>query len=233
MCLLALISLLLSLSPAMAEYGIGVHVGLDKLTIDEEPEHTFNLINDDLVAISREEIADPYHFGVHVYIDEVVATFIDELDLSIDFSNKEYSFEFENPNYQGSESQIIPETVKYSRIGATIAIKHYLVKFPPELDTVRLFVGVGFGLQMISPVVTSQLVYDNLFDNTEQLDLENQDVIKKSSHASFLGVAGIRIKPPMLPISIHTEMRYYTMGEWEYKQPTNYYSLSVGLSYCI
>ncbi len=231
MCLLALIGLLLSQSPASAEYGIGVHVGLDKFTIDEEPEHTFTLINGSLVAISREEISDPYHFGVHVYIDEVVATLIDELDLSMDFSTKEYSFEFQNSNYQGNESQIQPETVKYSRISATISIKHYLVKFPPELNTVRLFVGVGFGLQMISPVVTSQLVYDNLFNNAEQLDLEDQDIIKKSSHASFLGVAGIRIKPPMLPVSIHAEGRYYTMGEWEYKQPTNFYSLSVGLSY--
>ena len=231
MCLLALISLLLNQSPASADYGIGVHVGLDKFTIDEESEHTFSLINDSLVALSREEIADPYHFGVQIYIDDVLAALIDELDLSMDFSTKEYSFEFQNPNYQGSESQIIPESVKYSRISATISIKRYLLVLPPELETVRLYLGVGFGLQMISPVVTSQLIYDNLFTNADQLDLEDEDIIKKSSHASFLGVAGIRINPPMLPISVHIEGRYFTMGEWEYKQPTNFYSISIGLSY--
>jgi hypothetical protein len=168
---------------------------------------------------------------VQIYIDDVLAALIDELDFSLDFSSKEYSFEFQNPNYGGSESQIIPETVKYSRISATITIKHYLLTLPPALETVRLYLGVGFGLQLISPVVTSQLIYDNLYTNTDQLDLEGQDIINKASHASFLGVVGIRINPPTLPLSFHIDGRYYTMGEWDYKQPTNLFTASLGVSY--
>jgi len=222
---------LLSQAPVWAVFGIGVHGGIDMLTIDQQDLITFNLIDSSNVALTREEISNPYHFGVHVFLDMIPAPFIDELDLSLDFSSKKYRYEFTNPAYSLTESQIQPEEVNYGRVGVEVSIRHYLAKFPAMLETVRLYVGVGFGMQMISPLVSRDLVYDNLFNSTNPLNLEEQDVINKSSRASFVGLVGFRIKPPLIPLSVRAEGRYHAMGEWDYEQPGNFFSISLGLSY--
>ena len=227
----SLASLLLSYSSATAGFGIGVHGGLDLITIDGQQDVTFNIIDSSLVGLSREEISNPYHFGVHVFVDDIPAPFIHELDVSLDFSSVKYKFDFSNPSYSLTESQLQPEEVKFSRVGVTISVRHYLITFPPGVDMVRLYVGAGLGMQLISPIVGRDLVYDNVFESTNSVNLEDQDVLKKSSHAAFVGLAGVRFQPESLPISLRLEGRYAAMGEWDYEQPEKFFSMTVGVSY--
>ena len=225
--------MLLSSLPAWAIFGFGVHAGQDLFTIEKKDQFSFNLIDGSNVGLTREEISNPTHFGMHFFMDMIPAPLIDEIDVSVDFSSKKYKYTFENPAYTGSGSQIQPEEVKYNRIGGAVTIRHYLMKFPPMLKTVRVYIGAGFGMQMISPIVGRDLIYDNLFDSVTPLNLESQDVLKKSSKACFVGLLGVRVKPPLLPVSVRAEGRYIAMGAWDYEQPGNYFQLSLGVSYTI
>jgi hypothetical protein len=222
---------LLSQASAWAGFGIGVHGGVDFFTLDEQPTDQFMLIDSSSVGVSRGEISDPYSLGMHVFFDEIPAPIIDELDVSIDFSNKKYHFDFEDPDYAGTGSQITPQDVSYSRIGIAVTLRHYLLSLPMEIETFRLYAGLGIGMEMISPIVGWNLIYNNLFDNETQLNLKEQDILDKASKAAFVGVLGFRICPPMLPMSFRAEARYFSMGGWLYGQPENFYSVSAGVSY--
>ena len=229
--ILALATALLSQSPLWAGFGFGVHGGVDFFTLDEQPALAFDLIDTSSVSIARGEISDPYSLGIHVFFDEIPTPIIDELDVSIDFSSKKYRFDFENPEYTGSGSQIDPQEVNYSRIGVAITVRHYLLSLPMEIETFRLYAGIGLGMQMISPIVGRDLIYDNLYDSDTRLNLKQQGILDKASKAAFIGLLGIRISPPMLPLSFRAEARYFSMGEWLYGQPENFYSVSAGVSY--
>jgi len=228
---LALLGALLSQASAWATYGIGIHAGMDYFTINAQETIAFTLIDSSTVALSRDEISNPYHFGVHFFFDDIPAPFIDELDISVDFSSKKYSYHFENYNYTGGGSQLQPPQVKYSRIGGAVTIRHYVMVLPSELETFRLYAGIGLGMQLISPIVSRNLIYDNLFDSVNPLNLEDQGILKKSSKAAFVGLVGIRIQPPEFPVSLRAEGRYYGMGEWNYQQPRSLLQVLIGLSY--
>jgi hypothetical protein len=210
-----------------------VQVGQDRFAIKSQTDYPFQLIDATNVSITREEISNPYHFGVHFFLDMIPAPIIDEIDVSIDLSSKKYKYTFENPSYTGSGSQIQPEEVKYNRVGGAVTLRHYFLKFPPMLKTVRMYIGAGFGMQMISPIVGRDLIYDNVFDSTTPLNLDSQNVLKKSSKACFVGLLGVRVKPPLLPVSVRAEGRYIAMGTWDYEQPGNFFQLSLGISYSI
>jgi len=203
---------------------------MDIFTVNAQETIAFSLIDTSLVSLSRDEISNSYLFGVHFYFDDIPAPLIDEVDISVDFSSKKYSYHFDS-NYTGGGTQLQPAEVKYSRIGGAVTIRHYVMALPPDIETLRLYAGVGLGMQMISPIVSRNLIYDNLFDSVNPLNLEDQGVLKKSSKAAFVGLIGIRIQPPEIPVSVRVEGRYYGMGEWNYEQPRSLIQVMIGLSY--
>jgi hypothetical protein len=204
---------------------------VDFFTLDEQTPLAFDLIDTSAVSIARGEISDPYSLGVHVFFDDIPAPIIDEVDVSVDFSSKKYHIDFVNPEYTGGGSQITPQDVDYSRIGIAITIRHYLLSLPMDVETFRLYGGIGLGMEMISPIVGRNLIYDNLYDSVTRLNLKQQGILDKSSKAAFVAVMGFRISPPVLPLSFRAETGYFSMGGWLYDQPENFYSVSAGVSY--
>ena len=81
--MLALVSVLLSQTPAWAVFGIGAHGGMDVVTIEEQTLTTFSLIDGSLVSLTREEISNPYHFDVQE-LDFCRSHFIGDYDPAVD-----------------------------------------------------------------------------------------------------------------------------------------------------
>ncbi len=97
--LLVIPAVCLIVSPAAAIMGIGIHGGVDNITIDSFDE-SFTLDDNTSVSLLREEISSPVMFGANFGIDAL--PFID-LELSVDACIQKYNITYVTPGRTQAE----------------------------------------------------------------------------------------------------------------------------------
>ena len=198
---------------ALAVFGFGAHGGLDMYSVDADSA-VFTLGYGAEASLVREEIGQPIAFGGHFYVDLLPVV---DLEISVDVAVQKYHITYQRKTLLGILDDEKSEDATFGRIGVYATIRRDLVTFPPITHTVALYAGAGVGLHLITPVMCEAFLVDNIKSPEDQLDVE--DIIEKATRMGGHVLAGVRIKPPMIPIALGVEAKYTMMSEGDYEEP--------------
>jgi len=198
---------------ALALFGFGAHGGLDMYSVDADSA-SFTLEYGAEASLVREEIGQPIAFGGHFYVDLLP---IIDLEISADVAFQKYHITYERRTPAGILDDEKSEDATFGRIGVYATIRRDLFKFPPITHTVALYAGAGVGLHLITPVMSEAFLVDNIKTPEDKLDVE--EMIEKATRMGGHVLAGVRIKPPMVPIALSVEAKYTMMSEGDYEEP--------------
>ena len=239
-------------SSSFAFVGIGVHGGMDLFEI-EKYENTFEIAPDFTYNIYREAIAQPYNFGGQVYLD--LPVFPIGFEAGFDFAAQEYKWVADdhltyggtNPlfddidlNFPGYESQDgeYSENFIYVRMTADVTFKYYFLNLPPVVNIASFYIGGGAGMYFVTPLVSEELFTKELNDaidftappsDPQEMDLE--ELVLKNTSFGGHAVIGVKIKPPVIPISINIDYKHHFMPQNDYKDAGNVFgSIKASLS---
>ena len=231
-------------STSFAFVGIGVHGGMDLFEI-EEINKTFQF-DDGLglggyfeYEITREAISQPINFGGQVYLD--LPVFPIGFEGGFDFAGQEYKWTAGNeitheslpnipieiPNVDQEDGRY-SETFFYVRMTADVTFKYYFLNLPPVVNIASFYVGGGMGMYFVTPLVSENLFTDELmgdidFSNppseTDELDLE--ELVLNNTSFGGHAVIGVKIKPPVVPISINIDYKHHFMPKNDYEDEGN------------
>lgn len=213
---LVVLSLLFVAAPgsAFALFGIGVHGGSDMYSVDADSV-SFTLRYGAGASLEREEIGRPIAFGGHFYVD--VLPIID-LEISADVAVQRYHITYKRKTLAGILDDEKSEDATFGRIGVYATIRRDLFTFPPITHTVALYGGAGAGLHLITPVISKAFLVDNIKSPGDKLDVEK--IIEKATRMGGHVLAGVRIKPPLIPIALGVEAKYTLMSKGDYEEPS-------------
>ena len=201
---------------ALAVFGFGAHGGLDMYSVDAAST-VFTLDYGAEASLVREEIGQPIAFGGHFYVDLLPVI---DLEISVDVAIQKYHITYQRRVLGGALDEFDDEKSEdatFGRIGVYATIRRDLVTFPPIIHTVSLYAGAGVGLHLITPVMCEAFLVENIKAPEDQLDVE--DIIEKATRMGGHVLAGVRIKPPMMPIALSVEAKYTMMSEGDYEEP--------------
>ena len=215
-CLTALI-LLMSPTPAFAIFGIGIHGGVDNITVDSF-DASFELDDGNQVSLKREEISSPLMFGCNFIFDALP---IIDLELSADVCMQDYKLTYTTP----LKTEDYDAT--FGRIGIYGTVKKNLISFPPIVNTFSVYTGAGAGIHLISPVVGKKLIQEELKEVANPL--KPDDITKKLTSAGGHILLGAQFKPFMIPLMLTADAKYTIIGKGDYEEPGSFLSLYVSL----
>ncbi len=213
---LTVIILLINPSPVFAIVGIGIHGGVDNITVDSF-DASFKLDDGNTVSLKREEISSPLMFGCNFLIDALP---IIDLELSADACMQDYKL-----TYTTLESEEYDAT--FARVGIYGTVRKNLVSFPPVVNTFSVYTGAGVGLHLISPVVGKKLIQKELKEIADPL--KPDDIIKNLTNVGGHILLGAQFKPLLIPIMINANAKYTMVGEGDYEEPGSFLSFYVTL----
>jgi len=219
-CLTALI-LLMSPTPAFAIFGIGIHGGVDNITVDSF-DASFELDDGSQVSLKREEISSPLMFGCNFIFDALP---IIDLELSADVCMQDYKLTYT----AGGKTEDYDAT--FGRIGIYGTVRKNLISFPPVVNTFSVYTGAGVGIHLISPVVGEKLIQEELKEVADPL--KPDDITERLTRAGGHILLGAQFKPLLIPLMINADAKYTIIGKGDYDEPGSFFSLylSLGLNF--
>lgn len=242
--------LLLSIS-SYAFVGVGLHGGVDLLTIDDLNMPAFSLNVGDVeynYSVSREGFSNPVAFGGQVYLDLPIIPIGFEGDFDMAYAKYKWTADdhitglngigdipIEIPGYKSTNGKF-SEEFTYMRMSAEVTAKYYVFSLPPVVNIMSFYIGGGVGLHFISPLVSDKVFVNELKKQTapsagESISIDLEELVKKNTVFGGHFVAGIKVKPPVIPIAINVDYKYTMTGENDYKDKTNKFStIKAGLS---
>jgi len=248
--LVVIVLMLLVASSSFAFVGIGVHGGMDLFEI-EKYENTFEIAPGFEYSVYRESIAQPYNFGGQVYLD--LPIFPIGFEGGFDFAAQEYKWVaddhitstnplFDNialelPGYESQDGEY-SENFIYVRMTADVTFKYYFLNLPPVVNIASFYIGGGAGAYFVTPLVSEELFTRELndaidFENppTGSQEMDIEELVLKNTSFGGHAVIGVKIKPPVVPVSINVDYKYHFMPENDYKDAGNQFgSLKVSLN---
>ncbi|MFH1009011.1 MAG: hypothetical protein V1800_16175 [Candidatus Latescibacterota bacterium] len=217
--LVGLALLLVAPGSALALFGFGVHGGTDIYSVDADSV-SFALAYGAEASLVREEITPPIVFGGHFYVD--VLPVID-LEISADVAVQQYHIVYQRKTLGGILDEEKEEDATFGRIGIYATIRRDLFVFPPVVHTVAFYAGGGMGVHLITPIISEAFLFDNIGSPEDQLDVD--DLIKEATRVGGHLLAGVRIKPPIIPIALSVEAKMTMMREGDYEEPNVFPSI--------
>lgn len=190
-------AMLIPTRQAQAIIGFGLHLGRDGYSVAEETyDHLFGISGIDLV---REEMSNPIGIGAYLYIDAIP---IVDLEAGFDLYGNTYKFSFENP----VTDQSLEEQVAWARTAGWLSVQRNLFKLP----TLKFYLGGGLNFNAAAPLANKENVVEFLGSSAISLDPEELiDFLKDKieTKTGFHAELGLRIKPPLIPLSVHVRYR--------------------------
>ncbi len=114
----------------------------------------------------------------------------------------------------------------YAKLQTDLTIRKTIVKFPPLISVVKFYVGAGPSIIFATPMLSGGMIEDALGESingeftTAQLATElfnNDDRIEEiqnyfmeqlfTPHFAFHIIAGIQVKPPIIPLAIYLDTK--------------------------
>ncbi len=216
--------LLLVVFCSTAWAGIGIHVGMDMSPIEGEST-TFAFPDDpiDYAAprIERVESGKPLNFGL-----DYTFGMIPKIDLIVGFTAafSAYDVVFD-PDVD--TQPIVEETLPYMRSGLEVSALYDIVGFPPAVKIVNVFAGGGLGLHMFTPIVSKDLLLDNISSADEEVKLG--DLVEIGAKLGIHLIGGVKIKPTGVPIGLRLMAKYYIITGQDDPAPSSFLNASAGI----
>ena len=196
---------------------IGAHGGMDMVTI-ESYEKSFELESQEMVTFKRDEISNPMLIGGKVSLDLLP---IIDLEVGADFAWKEYHWRYVTPIYSDNGD------VTFARINVNFTVKRTFLSFPPAVKVFSVYGGLGGDLQFITPVLCEKLIVENLETASEKMDAV--ELVKKGTKSGFHILAGVKFKPPVMPVGVDVNVKYILSSKGDYEEPGSFSSVYGGL----
>lgn len=221
----AVLFIAFSATPVMA--GVGVHVGYDMTTIPELNAASFQFEQDaasgfGLSTLTRAESGQPLNIGV-----DLTFNMLPVVDLQISIEGAFSSYDIVFIPAAGSGQPNVSETIPYLRAGADATALVDVFKFPPLVGTLHFQVGGGVGLYAFGPVVTPDLLKENIKSANEEVKPE--DYVKANLKFAYHLAGGVKIKPPAFPFAFRVLGKYYIISGQETDVPDSFLTVQAGI----
>ncbi len=245
-----LIFLLLSLE-ASAMVGIGLHGGLDLISIGKVNKEFRVKIDGERYkySVKRGAIEEPKGFGLQFYFD--IPAFIDlGIEADVHASYEKYSWVAPNraENLSGGDDIVVDigekanedgyyeEEYYFARVGADLTAKYYFLNIPPVVDIASFYVGGGCGMHFVTPIVSEKFFIKEIKKNFNQasgeVEMDIEELVEKNTVFGMHLVAGVRVKPPVIPLAVNLDYKYLFLPENDYGDDTDRFGqVKLGLSF--
>ncbi len=220
---------------AFGLFGFGIHAGKDLFTVDSLAD-TFSLdytlgtsTNKAQAAIERSAIEKPLMLGGQIYVDALPVI---DIEVGFDIAAAVYNvFAWRQitVNNATQTDTLYNEKLPFARVGIYPTIKINLIKLPPIIHVVRVYAGAGLSFHLVTPVASPNLILDN-FTTDQPKTLTVEEIVKKNTKTGGHLLAGVKIKPPLVPIALNVEAKFSIIPEGTYDEPSKFLSLGGGLS---
>lgn len=198
---------------------IGAHGGMDMVTIDSYGRDF--ALGSDTVRLERDEISNPMLIGGKISLDLLPVI---DLEVGADFAWKQYHYLYDVPPFpQYSDSG----DITFARINVNFTVKRTFLSFPPAVKVFSVYGGLGGDLQFITPVLCEEVILDNL--TTANTEMDAVKLIEKGTKYGFHILAGIKIKPPVMPVGVDMNVKYILSSKGDYEEPGSFSSVYGGL----
>ncbi|MCK4352998.1 hypothetical protein KAW65_06275 [candidate division WOR-3 bacterium] len=208
-------------------FSVGITVGQDLYTVNYDSVDVFRLqgpvADTAYMNLVRDEIFDPLLVGAKFCLDVIPVL---DLEIGADVGFKKYHYKYES---YGTAKDTVSGDAGFIRIGLFLTLKKDLFSFPPEVSAFFFYAGVGGNVQFMTPVLSSFLIYDVIEPPNYKFDIGK--LLKSSTKTGGHILLGLKLKPPVTPISIDATWRYTFIKKGEYKEPGSHQAFYAGLSY--
>jgi len=240
--LIIALAMLLAIANSYALVGFGGHFGYDLLDIGGV-ERKFELSVADHgyeYSIKRDAIKNPMCAGVQLYLDMPILPIGFEAGFSAAWAEYAWTADsdltpigsapavaIEIPGVDKDANGKYSEKTYYGRMSTDVTAKYYFLGLPPVVNIVNFYVGGGAGLYFITPLVSEEVFIQELSKNAPVAGSAKVDVVELVKKNTVFGghiVAGAKIKPPVIPLSINLDYKYNFTPENDYKDKTNKFS---------
>jgi len=217
----AVLALAIVVLPASAFAGIGIHANYDLTTIEGVSESFSFAGETELVSLSRTESSNPMGVGVDLTFGMLP---IVDLWISLDASFATYDFVYDAP---GTVADASEEGIPYLRAGGDFTVTISPIKFPPVVSVIKVFVGAGLTVGVQTPVVSREVIEENLTSYTELPDPLSYATAEVA--IGYHAVAGVKIKPPAFPLALQVFGKYYMFPGASEGTPDSWLTAGAGL----
>ncbi len=226
----SIIFFLVVATQSYAIIGIGVHLVKTNTKISSELSATMPFI----VERSGENLTA---LGIKLWLD-----FIPFIDLETTLNaylntgyNSGIKLSLPNSNVSDSNSQKLP----YFGTDLDVTVVYPFFEFPPALSIIKIYVGGGLTVSFSTPLATNDIVQESAinigFGNTQTIQnaltrttspitadqiiselskgIKDQTKDIKTFKYGVHGIIGIKIKPPIIPITIYTNIKAYLISQ--------------------
>lgn len=184
-------------NPAFSIGGFGVYAVSDNFTIDSY-EQNFTFLGQDLVSMTRTEMAKPFGLGGFIYIDAI--PFID-LEANFEIAGQNYDFTWD---VAGQQSETFEVAWIRSALYLTARKKVFGMGLP-MFGGIRMNVGGGVNFQASVPLVDRDFMESFLESADAEIDID--DIIDETStNTGFHLQAGCQVK--LLFLNLFVNGRY-------------------------
>jgi len=237
--LIIALAMLLAIANSYALVGFGGHFGYDLLDISAE-ESSFKIpvgSAEYSYSVKRDAITNPMCAGVQLYLDMPIIPIGFEAGFSGAWAKYKWSAPDKMTLGGNSISIAIPgynavggnysEEFNYVRMTADVTAKYYFLGLPPVVKIVDFYVGGGMGMYFITPLVSENVFVNELKklpSGSTSGSVDVEELVKKNTVFGGHIVAGAKIKPPVIPLSINIDYKYNFTPENDYKDKTNKFS---------
>ena len=216
---------------SFALIGFGLHGGVDLVEIDAISDDLFTVNvggSNYSYSIRREAMDKPIALGGQFVLDLPVIPVGVELGVGAAYQKYLWSADTKINGSDGIEDLVISfpggnsREFTYLRMSGDISLKWYFLSLPPIVDIFSLYAGGGCGLHLITPLVSKNLIIEELKDqDKENLKLDMESLTELETVFGGHLLAGFKINPPALPFNFGGDYKYTFTPENSYKDDTN------------
>lgn len=229
---------ILTSAPAHAILGFGVHGGKDFVSIGNNDGDPFadadfqasakrlgytDYTKWTYVELTRGAISNPWLFGGHFYLDFIPYF---DVEVSADVALQKYWATYK----VGGLTIESRDDLYFGRIGAYLTVRRDLIKLPPVIPIAAFYLGGGLSYHYVSPLAGPDLIVDAIGSQDIKTAPKIADKVEREGSFGYHGLAGVRVKPPIVPIAFRVEGKYTVTGIDTFERPGGILSAYAGIS---
>jgi len=218
--------LFLPISIIGQSYEINISLGSDFYKINDASTG-FELADLTAAKIDREGFSNPMLLGVGLSYS-LSPKYI--LSLEADFNYLQYSVKYSR-NYPKLTNLLYIKTSNYdvpwARLGTSVNLDYIVTTF----GDVKFLLGGGLGVNIFSPAVSSDFLYDTLLDKLSELDISDDISLGVFISPKLRG--GIKYKIRNSKFNISLISNYSFVFNSEYEAPKSYMNLKMNIGYVL
>jgi hypothetical protein len=117
---------------------------------------------------------------------------------------------------------LAPSKPMFARVVNDVSILYPFLKLPPVVTIAKIYVGAGLTYGLSTPLLDSTFARKALKNANLKSDANSADLSKALTEAivkeglkqgiGFHLIAGVRVKPPVIPLAVYANVKYHFIG---------------------